>query len=145
MSDKITIGGPGAHRLVIPSSFLAKIAPLRIGTVPSSTTIVELHLAPGHWLTQAKANADAAAGGGAQGAVIDLLLGIAGTLDGLDTSSGHVTPSVRYATLTPMLGNRSSTATSVRLVANLQGDQPAVLSNIVISGTKHDELILLDL
>ena len=139
MTDKITIAGH-VHQLAIPSSFLATVDPVSVRN--DSANIAEFHLAAGNWLVQVKAHAKTV-GDGTQGAAVNLILGIAGTLDRLDISFGHVTSSAPYATLTPMIGIRSSVTTHVLLRASAQGE--ALIEAIVIAGTKHDELLLLQM
>jgi hypothetical protein len=154
VSDKVsvsTISGYDVRQLIIPSSFVAKVTSTAIGPDPGNV-LTEFDLAAGAWVVQAKATVAAEGGkfdpelpnfeGG-----IGLTLNLQCPADSNSNDRSTVDSSGHPVTIIVISGFHLSAPSVVSLVAdNLSNNlATAVLSNIVISATKEEDLITLEL
>ena len=132
-SDQATIT---LRQLIIPSSFVAKIFPITLEFSQGTVTLAEFRLGRGGWVIQAKASAKSV--GGTQPFNVHWRL----SADSGQEDTAEIN-TVLIPTIVFMLGVQVSTTAVVDLTARNSAPGSALISNIVITGIKQDEVITL--
>lgn len=132
------------RQVIIPSSFVAKISSIILKSSQGNVTVAHFNLGRGGWIIQAKANireANIQVGGtptGTQPFNVHWHLGAdSGQADEAEINT------VLVPTIVFIIGVQVSTTAVVDLTARNIAPGSALISNIVITGMKQDEVISL--
>jgi hypothetical protein len=156
-ADKTTLIGSVIHRLITPSSLVARVSGIEVRQSQDVVTLAAVNLGSGGWIVQAKATVEDLGGvfdpehPVTEGVRANLVL----VASPWAASSGAVASDVaivdtnwRHATIMAIIGFSSSGSTLVELKASCRGgavNQKAKFSDIVLTAIKQDELITLEM
>lgn len=153
--DKTTLVKSVIHRLITPSSFVAKVPIIQVRESQELVTLATFLLSNGAWIVQAKATVEDKGGDfdpenklpsrvRANLILVSYLRG--GTT--LASDSAQVDTDFNHATVVAAIGFNASSTAWVELRASFKGshgNHKAEFSSIVLIGIKQDELITMEL
>src|SRR4051812_40995668 len=130
------------RQLIIPSSFVAKISSVTLKASQVNVSVARFHLGTGGWIIQARASIEPVENGQQPVRVLLNLMAEPGVSAGGDTADVFTLSLIPIIVL--VFGVQVSTTAVIDLFAKNQGgDVSALISNIVITGIKQDEVITL--
>jgi hypothetical protein len=127
------------RQVIIPSSFVAKISGVTLKASQGDVTLAHFQLGRGGWIIQAKANIQVDGGTPTGTQPLNVFWDLTADPGQEDTAHTVLGPTI----VVFMVGAQVSTTGVVDLIAKNNGTVSALISNIVITGIKQDEVISL--